>query len=76
MSQLNRSFKITFVYFPSRFGLPHEGIEERGGENGGKRGGGEGVRREQEFTDPFRDSLLQGRGMLHSSFLCSLSVET
>lgn len=43
MSQLNRSFKITFVYFPSRFGLPHEGIEERGGENGGKRGGGEGA---------------------------------
>ena len=36
MSQLNRSFKITFVYFPSGYGLPYEGIEERGGENGGK----------------------------------------
>lgn len=47
--------------------------EEREGEIGG---GGEGVRREQELTDPFRDSLLQGRGMFHSSFLCSLSVET
>ena len=35
----------------------------------------EKVRREQELTDPFRDSLLQGQGMLHSSFLCSLSVE-
>ena len=50
--------------------------EEKGEREGEKRGGGEGVRREQELTDPFRDSLLQGRGMLHSSFLCSLSVET
>ena len=50
--------------------------EEKGEREGEKGGGGEGVRREQELTDPFRDSLLQGRGMFHSSFLCSLSVET